>query len=82
MIFKYETFSKVLNLYILNKVKTFCGVTQGRVVTVRENILENRKNPGQGKVREFHFQSGKSRKNEKSHVKSEKIKIFQKKVAS
>ena len=37
----------------------------------RENILENKKNPGQGKVREFHFQSGKSRKNEKKSWKSQ-----------
>ena len=33
---------------------------------VREKSLENDFSPGQGKVREFHFQSGKFRKNEKS----------------
>ena len=43
-----------------------------RVVMVREKILENF--PGQGKVRKFHFQSGKFRKNEKSG----KFNIFQK----
>ena len=37
--------------------------------------------PGQGKVREFHFQSGKFRKNEKSHGKSGNFKNF-KKIAS
>ena len=46
---------------------------------VREKILENeKKNPGQGKVREFHFQSGKFRKIEKSQGNSK----FSKKVAS
>ena len=49
-----------------------------RVATVREKILENEKNPGQGKVREFNFQSGKFRKNEKSQG----ISKFSKKVAS
>ena len=34
--------------------------------------------PGQGKVREFHFQSGKFRKNEKSHGKVREFQIFQK----
>ena len=33
---------------------------------LREKSLDNEKIPGQGKVREFHFQSGKFRKNEKS----------------
>ena len=37
--------------------------------------------PGQGKVREFHFQSGKFRKNEKSHGKAGNFKNF-KKIAS
>ena len=46
-----------------------------RVATVREKSLENEKIPGQGKVREFNFQSGKFRKNEK---KSGDFKIFQK----
>ena len=32
--------------------------------------------PGQGKVRELHFQSGKFKKNEKSHEKSGNSKIF------
>ena len=36
--------------------------------------------PGQGKVREFHFQSGKFRKNEKSHRKVREFKKFQKKM--
>ena len=34
--------------------------------------------PGQGKIREFHFQSGKFRKNEKNHGKVREIKKFQK----
>ena len=34
--------------------------------------------PGQGKVREFHFQSGKFRKNEKSHGKVREFQKFQK----
>ena len=46
---------------------------------VREKILENEKIPGQGKVREFHFQSGKFRKNEKSG-KSQGISKFTKKM--
>ena len=46
-------------------------------------MLENKKKiPGQGKVREFHFQSGKSRKNEKSHGKVMENQSFRKKVAS
>ena len=54
-------------------------VCLSRVATVRENILENKKKiPGQGKVREFHFQSGKSRKNEKVMEKSGNFKVFQK----
>ena len=35
--------------------------------------------PGQGKVREFHFQSGKFRKNEKSHGKVKEFQKFPKK---
>ena len=50
-----------------------------RVATVRENILEIKKIPGQGKVREFHFQSGKSRKNKKSHGKFRENQSFPKK---
>ena len=50
-----------------------------RVATVRENILEIKKNSGQGKVREFHFQSGKSRKNEQSHGKFRENQSFLKK---
>ena len=34
--------------------------------------------PGQGKVREFHFQSGKFRKNEKSHRSVREFQKFQK----
>ena len=50
-----------------------------RVATVREKVLENEKNPGQGKVREFHFQSGKFRKMKKKVMeKSGNFKIFQK----
>ena len=41
-----------------------------------------KKIPGQGKVREFHFQSGKSRKNEKSRGKVRENQSFPKKVAS
>ena len=42
-----------------------------------------KKIPGQGKVREFHFQSGKSRKNEKkSHGKVRENQSFPHKVAS
>ena len=42
-----------------------------RVATVREKVLENEmKNfPGQGKVRELHFQSGKLKKMKKGHGK-------------
>ena len=36
-----------------------------------------KKIPGQGKVREFHFQSGKFRKMKKSHGKVRNFKIFQ-----
>ena len=36
--------------------------------------------PGQGKVREFHFQSGKFRKNEKSHGKVREFQKFKKKL--
>ena len=36
--------------------------------------------PGQGKVREFHFQSGKFRKNEKSHGKVREFQNFPKKM--
>ena len=43
-----------------------------RVATVRKTILENEKIPGQGKVREFHFQSGKFKK------KMKKVREFQK----
>ena len=39
-----------------------------------------KKIPGQGKVREFHLQSGKSSKNEKAMEKSGKIKVFPKKL--
>ena len=55
VIFKDETFSKVLNLYILNKVKTFSGVTQGRVATVREIILKNKKKSRSGKSQGISF---------------------------
>ena len=37
-----------------------------RVAKVREKSLEIEKNPCQGKVREFHFQSGEFRKNGKN----------------
>ena len=36
--------------------------------------------PGQGEVREFHFQSGKFRKNEKSHGKVREFQKFLKKL--
>ena len=39
-----------------------------------------KKNPGQGKVREFHFQSGKFRKIEKSQGKVREIQNFPKKL--
>ena len=42
-----------------------CKVSEAlsRVATVREKVLENEKKfPGQGKVRELHFQSGKFKK--------------------
>ena len=38
--------------------------------------------PGQGKVREFHIQSGKFRKNEKSHGKVREFQKLKKKNAS
>ena len=38
------------------------------------------KNPGQGKVRELHFQSGKFKKNEKSHGKVREFQNFPKKM--
>ena len=41
-----------------------------------------KKIPSQGNVREFHFQSGKSRKNEKSHGKVRENQSFPKKVSS
>ena len=41
-----------------------------------------KKFPGQGKVREFHFKSGKYRKNEKIHGKVRENQSFPKKVAS
>ena len=41
-----------------------------------------KKNPGHGKVREFHSQSGKFRKNEKNHGKVRENQSFPKKVAS
>ena len=40
---------------------------------VREKELENEKISRSGKVREFHFQSGKFRKNEKKSGKSQGI---------
>ena len=40
-----------------------------RVATVREKILENENFSGQGKVREFHFQSGMYKKKMKKRKK-------------
>ena len=51
-----------------------------RVATVREKVLENEKFPGQGKVRELHFQSGKFKTNEKSHGKVREFQNFPKKM--
>ena len=51
-----------------------------RVATVREKVLENKKIPGEGKVRELHFQSGKFKKNEKSHGKVREFQNFPKKM--
>ena len=54
-----------------------------RVATVREKVLENEKKfPGQGKVRELHFQSGIIEINEKSHGKVREFQNFPKKDAS
>ena len=39
-----------------------------------------KKIPGQGKVRELHFQSGKLKKNEKSHGKVREFRNFPKKM--
>ena len=39
-----------------------------------------KKFPGEGKVRELHFQSGKFKKNEKSHGKVREFKNFPKKM--
>ena len=49
-----------------------------RVATIREKVLENF--PGQGKVRELHFQSGKFKKNEKSHGKVREFQNLKKKT--
>ena len=48
------------------------GKTLHRVATLGKTFWKIKKIPGQGKVREFHFQSGKSRKKkkEKSQGKS------------
>ena len=47
-----------------------------------EKALKHQRRLGLGKVREFHFQSGKSRKNEKSHGKVRENQSFSEKVAS
>ena len=54
--------------------------TINRVATVREKVLEKKNVPGQGKVREFHFQSGKFRKNEKSQGKVREFQKIKKKL--
>ena len=51
-----------------------------RVATVREKVLEMKNFPGQGKVRELYFQSGKFKKNEKSHGKVREFQNFPKKM--
>ena len=50
-----------------------------RVATVREKVLDFHF-PGQGKVRELQFQSGKFKKNEKSHGKVKEFQNFLKKM--
>ena len=45
-----------------------------------KNIWKMKIFPGQGKVREFHFQSGKFRKNEKSHGIVREFQNFPKKL--
>ena len=51
-----------------------------RVATVREKFWKMKNFPGQGKVRELHFQSGKFKKNEKSHGKVREFQNFPKKM--
>ena len=49
-----------------------------RVATVREKVWKMKFFPGQGKVREFGFESGKFEKIAKVREKSENFKIFSK----
>ena len=51
-----------------------------RVATVREKVLGNEKFSRSGKIRELHFQSGKFKKNEKSHGKVREFQNFPKKM--
>ena len=53
-----------------------------RVATVREKLWKMKNFPGQGKVRELHFQSGKFKKDKKSHRKVREFQFFFKKDAS
>ena len=52
----------------------------GRVATVREKRLEIDFFPGQGKVMEFQFYSGKFRKNDESQGKNREFEKFPKNV--
>ena len=49
-----------------------------RVATVREKVWKMKFFPGQGKVRELEFESGKIAKREKVREKSGNFKIFSK----
>ena len=69
-----RTVAMTCHLHIYNLYKHF--EHRSRIATVREKVLKNV--PGQGKVREIQFQSGKFRKNEKSHGKVREFQKFQK----
>ena len=61
--------------YVLVKVWEYTGLPRsGKKFWKMKNF------PGQGKVRELHFQSGKFKKNEKSHGKVREFQNFPKKM--
>ena len=59
----------VLLINYLFSLSFICFNSAYRVATVREKIWKMKISSRQGKVREFHFQSGKFRQNGKSHGK-------------
>ena len=56
-----------------------CGYSSG-LPRSGKKFWKMRNFPGQGKVRELHFQSGKFKKNEKSHGKVREFQNFPKKM--